>query len=544
MINVFNVLTHDTHRDFIVNDYAKNRHYMVELNDDATPISEGYPLPPPPTAILVAQFDTLHEYLKTIKPTTQLRKALYVAMWPKMASYIWTRPSTHDLRPQIAARYGTLARHLRHVTSQYVRDIRNEASSGSSSTYDAALQLVEQCSAAQNDVDSTLVTRCVAAFNSAVTDAGWEEYTVIRARHCGHWCVSEDIHSHDDGSYGVCQSCYDAHYVTCVESDEQRHEESLYYWESDDGYHEEPEQCSDDDEGECSDLLSYSSRAFMDLTQDTPSVQEIASTWKIPLGVELEIEHESRNSAVVHTMDTLGRDYIVCKQDGSLDDDNGFEIVTAARFLPEHIKRFKEWKPMRGMTAWDTGRCGMHVHVDSRAFTTASLARMITFFDMDHNAAWLTNIAGRHPNTNSQAKTYAGKTALGTVGATYARKKSEGGQRYRMVNTCSLSRVEAARLNARNGGVYNTRGFSTVEVRLFRASLKKARLLAQIEFTHAIVTFSRMTSNRALTHEDFTKWLLGCPDNRNLYQHLVLFLGHDRKPANVKAIKANAETVS
>jgi hypothetical protein len=53
---------------------------------------------------------------------------------------------------------------------------------------------------------------------------------------------------------------------------------------------------------------------------------------------------------------------------------------------------------------------------------------------------------------------------------------------------------------------YNGR-YNTVELRIFRASLKKERLLAQIEFTHASVMFCRVASWRDLNGTSFVKWL-------------------------------------
>jgi hypothetical protein len=49
--------------------------------------------------------------------------------------------------------------------------------------------------------------------------------------------------------------------------------------------------------------------------------------------------------------------------------------------------------------------------------------------------------------------------------------------------------------------------YNTVELRIFRASLKKERLLAQIEFTHASVMFCRVASWRDLNGTSFVKWL-------------------------------------
>ena len=55
---------------------------------------------------------------------------------------------------------------------------------------------------------------------------------------------------------------------------------------------------------------------------------------------------------------------------------------------------------------------------------------------------------------------------------------------------------------------------------------RSARLLAQIEFTHAIIMFCRIASYRDLNGDSFVKWL-GTTDNR--YPHLSDWYGIRRR---------------
>jgi hypothetical protein len=64
-------------------------------------------------------------------------------------------------------------------------------------------------------------------------------------------------------------------------------------------------------------------------------------------------------------------------------------------------------------------------------------------------------------------------------------------------------------------------------LRIYRASLKKERLLAQLEFTHAAVMFCRVASMRDLDGVSFLKWLK-TTDNR--YPHLADWYGVRRRP--------------
>jgi hypothetical protein len=72
-----------------------------------------------------------------------------------------------------------------------------------------------------------------------------------------------------------------------------------------------------------------------------------------------------------------------------------------------------------------------------------------------------------------------------------------------------------------------------VELRIFRASLKKERLLAQIEFAHAVVFFCRASSYRELNGTSFLKWLK-TTDNR--YPHLSDWFGIRRPKQEAKEI--------
>jgi hypothetical protein len=74
---------------------------------------------------------------------------------------------------------------------------------------------------------------------------------------------------------------------------------------------------------------------------------------------------------------------------------------------------------------------------------------------------------------------------------------------------------------------YDSGRYNTVELRIYRASLKKERLLAQLEFTHAAVMFCRVASMRDLDGVSFLKWLK-TTDNR--YPHLADWYGVRRRP--------------
>lgn len=211
--------------------------------------------------------------------------------------------------------------------------------------------------------------------------------------------------------------------------------------------------------------------------------------------------------------------YAMFKRDGSLSDGRGFEIVTAARRLGDHITQFKAWKP-RNLEAWDAGVCGMHVHIDSRAFSALTLGKFLMFWNDRGNGKFLRGICGRHPDRDDQAESYARLIGQDLVVNPAAVKQGGNHSRYMAVNLTNLTHSERERLQC-DAERHSKGDYSTVEIRLFRATLRKERLLAQLEFAHASVAFCRVASWQYLSEKAFLEWLAGT----QAYPHLSRWYG-------------------
>lgn len=335
---------------------------------------------------------------------------------------------------------------------------------------------------------------------------------------CGH------VFHHDDGNsvYGgddhVCNDCFSEDYVWVEDRDEYWYRHDAYYHESSDAYYSYSEDEEDDDER--SGLSSWG--ASTEYLKHDKSFKP-SPTGDFTMGIELEVEAtESRKKRVSECADYFNASYsyAMFKSDGSLDGQLGFEIVTAARRLGDHIKMFKDWEPVE-LTSWDAGNCGMHVHIDSRAFTPLTLGKFLMFFNSPDNAQFIRDIAGRHPKFDGQAQSYANTIDSRYVNNPERVKKSrcDNESRYRMVNVTNLTDSEQSRL-----GLYVERqskgSYSTIEVRIFRGTLRKDRLLAQIEFAHAAVAFCRSASWQEMDGDAFKHWLSvteGYPHLRRWY---------------------------
>ena len=353
---------------------------------------------------------------------------------------------------------------------------------------------------------------------------------------CGH--IEETGETHDVRNDTWCSSCFQDEAVFVEDRDAYWPRDDAYYHESNGQYYSFQEDSYDDDDDnddEPSNLLSYSTNVLRHVEPDA-SIKS-SPFGNFTMGVELEMcsgRNMSMREAIDDVRSELGESYCVCKSDGSLPGD-GFEVVTAPRGLDEHIKRFKAWDVNSSYRAWNAGTCGLHVHVDSRAFTPMTLGKFLMFINDDNNADFIRSLAGRHPKTDSQARHYCASDDQSLLANPKTAVKGKDASRYRMVNVCNMDRKEMNRLGI-DHYKFDTSGrkFNTVELRIFRASLKKERLLAQIEFTHAAVMFVRSASYRDLTHGAFKGWLAR---SYALYPHLAAWYEvAPKKKANPNAV--------
>ena len=355
--------------------------------------------------------------------------------------------------------------------------------------------------------------------------ADQENEGCLTVGHCGHIFPANDGHETSDGE--VCTECFEDNYVYVEDQEEYWHSNNAYYHESRDAYYSyEEEEDDDDDYGGTTGLLNSWGASCRHLAHDrsfTPT-----ASGDFTMGIELEVEATDGRSSALRACNEYfnsSRQYAMFKKDGSLSEDDGFEIVTAARRMDDHIKVFGAWEP-EGITSWDAGNCGMHVHIDSRAFSALTLGKFLMFYNQPGNAAFIRGIAGRHPDDGGAAGQYAGAIkGQATESPTQVKSCTENRSRYVMVNVTNLNIDEQQRLSVETSR--DCKGsYSTVEVRIFRGTLRKARLLAQIEFAHAAVAFCRAASWQELDGAAFKHWL-GTPGGQQ-YKNLRKWYGIGR----------------
>jgi hypothetical protein len=377
----------------------------------------------------------------------------------------------------------------------------------------------------------------------AINDMDWVGDNIVLTD-CGHLSWNDETTTVEGEQW--CQSCFEDDAVYVEHRDQYMRRDNVYE-HSDGNYYtyeedEELDEDEDEDDDEPTQLMGYTTNVLRHVFRDD-SIKS-SPFGNFLMGVELEMCSGSRSTvdnAVRDVVSQLGDGYCVCKSDGSLPDD-GLEIVTAPRGLAEHIERFKKWNINTSYRAWNNNRCGMHVHIDANAFSQLTLGKFLIFINTEDNKDFIRKIAGRHPAIDNQAQRYCAMDGQEQLANPKTAVKGKSNERYYMVNLANLTSAGAVRLGLPDwkfSGKYNT-----VELRIFRASLKKERLLAQLEFTHAAVMFVRAASYRELTGGAFVTWL---KKYNVLYPHLAAWYGVapiKKANPNTTVVVSSDETVS
>lgn len=305
---------------------------------------------------------------------------------------------------------------------------------------------------------------------------------------CDGWTY--EIKSWNGRAY--CESCYDNVIYYCDSCDD--------YYHCDIGH-----DCPDDDDDDSNDIIhNYSYKP----------APEMFGQGQYYLGFELEVECGSRGSNKYDTAEKvqsiLGhRAYM--KEDGSLEE--GFEVVTHPHTLEAYNKDF-QWRFLNelqnmGYKSWNTSTCGLHVHVSRTAFDpvydnrTAVSRKQVVLARQAHELRFMKLIY----DNQRQVERIAGRSS------SYSSFDDKG------------SLVPKVKYGEQNNGRYaavNTENHATLEVRVFKGSLKETRVRSALEFVHAAVEYTRNlkvnAKNNALAWSKFVAYVVA---NEDTYPNLM-----------------------
>jgi hypothetical protein len=328
--------------------------------------------------------------------------------------------------------------------------------------------------------------RCTTCANKIYDESGGRDYW-RNCDACDDKQHVDNMQRFNDGTY--CEYCYDNNVYHCDDCNEQ-------YWDGD-GHDCEPE------EGV---IHNYSYR---------PSPYFFGKG-QYYLGFELEVEarNESRYAGAEIAQDTLGS-HAYMKDDGSLSD--GFEIVTHPHTLQAYQTDF-DWEftsklKREGFRSWNTDTCGLHVHVSRTAFGTGespwgrSDRDQIILKRQAHELRFMKLIY----DNQRQVERIAGR-----AGNHYATFQDKG----KLVPKVKFGNQSSGRYSA-----INTENDATLEVRVFKGSLRKERVLSALEFVTASVEYTRnlkvTAKNQALSWLRFTAYV---SENMDTYPNLAIIM--------------------
>lgn len=201
-------------------------------------------------------------------------------------------------------------------------------------------------------------------------------------------------------------------------------------------------------------------------------------------GVELEIDgggESGSNAKALLEIANAEAENLYCKHDGSLA--CGFELVTHPMSLAYH-ETVMPWAGLllaadsMGYTSHDADTCGLHIHISRAAFggseaeQDAAIARLLWFFEKN----WRELLVFSR-RTEEQLEQWAQRYGLTEHPSELLESAKGRGERYAAVN------------------LVNT---STVELRIFRGTLKLKTLIAALQLADSLIDLVCGTSDRSI----------------------------------------------
>ena len=398
-----------------------------------------------------------------------------------------------------------------------------------SATYERKLSLSDtgedvwvhnQCARACEVCDKHYASHAPSRWNVSWKNVGnLREFTQVQGEEMCNGCL--DVWFEENGgrdSWIICEAC-----------SEYEHRDSAR-WYADEIY---CDPCYDNNVYECDECgETYWSEHDCDAYNDSYSSYIHSYSYRPQthffgnaqyyMGFELEVEarNTTRSEGAELAYTQIGeRGYL--KEDGSLSD--GFEIVTHPHTLSMYQTSFP-WEMLDriknvGMRSWNTRTCGLHVHVSREAFhvkrgswgnldIVKTQGHELRFMKLIYdNQRMVERIAGR---SNNNYASFSDKNKL--------------------VSKVKYGTQENGRYSA-----INTENDATLEVRVFKGSLRKERVLSALEFVHSAVEYTRdlkvTGKNNALSWLQFTRYVA---ENQQQYPNLALIMNEsferDRAP--------------
>ena len=359
------------------------------------------------------------------------------------------------------------------------------------------------------------------------------EHLFVKCEDCGEIIRDEDSYE-VAGNRIVCEACKDSNYTYCeccetyVDNDNARHIEDTDEWICNNCYNDGDyflcEECNNYFSGDVrrvdSDGCYYCENCYnkvspiMDYSTKVEDVQEIKmfqkttedkKDLKLFYGIELEVlADDDLKDSVEHTKELLGTSNIICKRDGSLDD-NGYEIVTAPMSYNRHHEFWRKFFEVsrdgkhyaKGLSSFNTDCCGIHIHVSRDALQLSDICKIVFFINEVSNTPFINFIASRSSNSYAQIK----RKSLSDLQSIQKYGKLGYNDRYEAVNLAN---------------------YNTIEIRIFKGTVEQTSFFKNLEFVDCLIKFVRNKTFLQLSYDEFLRFLGKYKDKyKNLYEWIM-----------------------
>lgn len=222
-----------------------------------------------------------------------------------------------------------------------------------------------------------------------------------------------------------------------------------------------------------------------------------------PLFFGVEMEYETggdRVSTAKFARSQFVRNFMICCSDSSIN--NGFEIITRPADVKNHFTNWRQFfaQPLGTVLSNkpSDNNIGMHIHLTKRALCANTIGKLIVFVNHDNNRDVVQKIAGRRSFDSAQLRQKQLEHAI-----------QESRQHYDAVNAGQPK---------------------TVEIRVFKSTLKEYEFKYRLEFAESLAAFSRPRSSsvRDIVHPGaWYRFVVN--KNKKRWPHLATFAEENLK---------------
>lgn len=235
-------------------------------------------------------------------------------------------------------------------------------------------------------------------------------------------------------------------------------------------------------------------------------------------GVELEVEFNSnqnldRNRVAKRVNDCFPRPFIITKHDSSLKDKGlgGFEIVSAPATYKRHLKEWEQffatYQEKSLLSSFFTDSCGMHVHVSKDSLSTLQIGKIVSFICHPNNRRFIRQVAQRSSNKYNNF--------------TISKKVSDVPFFKRSIGANTQPAWIRQEMHHTAVDIQNPH---TVEIRIFKGTLKKEAFFKNIEFVAALCDWCETGVASVCDVGEVPKFCQYVEKFSNQYPHLFAFL--------------------